>query len=217
MNIKLLKKIKQINNVNNSKVIPVTNANILVTEDSIKLETEGKLSTMIIQYTGAVYFNRLLSSLVKVNTTKNSILITNIFKMPIQGDIFTYSGDLKITKCQIFNYDQTYINATIDNVGQEEYINAQKTNIDNDDAMLYDTVKKSRRHKNSRGFNKPYLDYSQANTSFKNLVKKDIPLIAKVIEKTLTVKTQIKQQPTKVVVQPTKATPTIIVDKKGKY
>ena len=90
MNIKLLKKIKQINRVVNSNVKPVSNAEIIVTPSTVQLNTEGMFSTMIIEYTGAVYFKRLCGILVKILSSKNTILITNLFKQNIRNDIFQY-------------------------------------------------------------------------------------------------------------------------------
>ena len=186
MNIKFLKKIKQINRKFNKNVKSVTNANLIVTDNTIELETNGMLSVMIIQYTGVVFFTKEFNFLTKLKVSKNTILITNLFKNQIQGRILTYSGNLKIKSCKIYNFDQTHIIPSITNSQEQNNISSSKTKFEDSDELLYDIKRKSKRYKTTRGSRSYSINNIEANRILgKKYTKQDIKTIANDVAKAL--------------------------------
>ena len=158
MNKKTLNIIKNINRIYNSNLPMITYANIEAFDGNIILKSDGIPSSILIQYTGAVYFKKNLPITVKVIFSKNTILITNIFKDDLNGNIFEYYGNIKITSCRILNFNNSSVMPTINNKQQEDIIQATKTNLEDDNLILHDTGKTSTRQKVSRGVSKPFIN-----------------------------------------------------------
>ena len=136
MNIKLLKKLKKVSD-KFSNMPKSTNANLEVIEGGIYLDLEGVVSSILIQYTGVVTFESRLPQPTKVVFSKNTILITNVFRHKFKKEILKYYGDINITHCKILNFDNSSVEVSINNQQQENFISSSNTHVEDENIILY--------------------------------------------------------------------------------
>ena len=137
MKYKLLNAIKKNNSVLNKNFPPVVSGKLKYDYDNIYLDIVGVPSSILIQYTGAVYFESNMSPLIKVRFNKNAIYIFNFFKQDFIENIFSYSGDLKITNCQIMSFNQSSFYPEIENKIGDDTADNSETNFEDDDMLLF--------------------------------------------------------------------------------
>ena len=77
MKYKLLNIIKQNHLILDKSLPPVVSGKLKYDYDNIYLDINGTPSSILIQYTGAVYFESNMSPLIKVRFNKNAIYIFN--------------------------------------------------------------------------------------------------------------------------------------------
>ena len=160
---KILNRLKTIKNTENSNIPPVTHANINILDNKIELDVNGVPSSILFQYTGAVWFSSEMSPLIKVRLSKSTMLITNFFKQQIPTVAFSYSGGLKVISCTIMNFDYTSILPTINNKQQERVLNESKTNLEDDDLILHYEKRSKSSQKALRGHNAPTFNMSRVD------------------------------------------------------
>ena len=156
MKLKLLNSIKKNYSLISDKLPSVTTGKIEYDGQSIFLKKNGIPSTILIQYTGVVYFDNLMSPLVKVKFNKNAIFIINFFKIDFLEEIFSYSGDLKITNCKVMSFNQSSFYPTIvDKIGDDK-ANTTSTKFEDDGMVLFD-IERGAAGKSYRGASKPSI------------------------------------------------------------
>ena len=160
--IKTLSLVKKINNLR--KLYPVSNAQLTVSDFEIEINLNGIPSVIALEYDGAAIFSSSMPKFITSDIGNNTILISNLFKHIIPVKLYTYSGDIRITRCLITNYDGTQISATITNNQDLKKINKMKTNLENDDEILFDEPKIPTERK--RGSFKPALQTSSKTLEF---------------------------------------------------
>jgi len=157
MYIKLIKALRKTTKSNSIRKNVTYNANLNVLDNEIELEMNGIVSTMLIQFQGAVYFQKLLPTTTRVKYSKNTLLITNLFRNRFDKTIFNYYGDLKITHCRIINFNGESVIPTINNRQQESIIDSSSTGFEDDTLILYDDNQKDIQTKSSRGVSGNYV------------------------------------------------------------
>ena len=219
--LNILRKTKQLTS-NYRSVIPVS-ASIDIEDNTVNFTINGIPSSIDIQYEGAVFFDNKLPIVIKSFVTKDRILITNIFKLEIPELLYTFQGKLKIISCKIMTYEGNIFSATVNNNANKILLNNQETNFEDDTILLQEEYEEPftyiKRGQRSKG-----IKINAINEKGNIIIPpKDIDFIAETIYKS-SVNTgvkrpqqQSKQQTTKAAVNPTKATPTITQNEKGKY
>ena len=144
MKYKLLNIIKQNHSILNKNLPPVGSGKLSYDYDNIYLDIVGVPSSILIQYTGAVYFESNMSPLIKVRFNKNAIYIFNFFKQDFVENIFSYSGDLKITNCQIMSFNQSSFYPEIESKIGDDTADNSETNFEDDDMLLFGEEKQAR-------------------------------------------------------------------------
>lgn len=139
--IKLYKKLKEIYNSKLSNIALVTNSTLNIIDNNIEIDLNGMPSNILMNYTGAGIFESKMPIDIKVKVSKNKILIINTFKRDIPSVMFSFSGDINITNCQIMNFDGSKIASTINNNQKEQLLDKAKTNMEDDTLILYDEPK----------------------------------------------------------------------------
>lgn len=151
-NIKLFKMLNALQN--NNKSTTVTQATINIVDNTIELELNGTPSNIMINYEGAVFFNRKLPINFKTLVGKNIILIGNLLRKRLPKLILEYTGDLKIISCEITNFSGGKINATVNNNQLETIMNQSKTNMEDETAILFHQDEMKFDYNVKRGLNK---------------------------------------------------------------
>ena len=151
-NIKLFKMLNALQN--NNKSTTVTQATINIVDNTIELELNGTPSNIMINYEGAVFFNRKLPIHFKTLVGKNIILIGNLLRKRLPKLILEYTGDLKIISCEITNFSGGKINATVNNNQLETIMNQSKTNMEDETAILFHQDEMKFDYNVKRGLNK---------------------------------------------------------------
>lgn len=207
--IKTLSLAKKINKMKNIK--PVASATLEVSDYEIEIRFNGIPSNIGIEYDGAAVFASSMPAFISSNIGNNSILITNLFKHVFPVKIYNYSGDIIVTKCIITNYDGTQVSAVIKNNQEAQKINRLKTNVDNDDEILFDEPKEIKERK--RGSSKPYI-----KTMNKGLVSNEklAQRIAEKIEKLPSYKPAAVLETSKPISKPTARPTTKPIEKPNK-
>ena len=144
MKYKLLNIIKQNHLILDKSLPPVVSGKLKYDYDNIYLDINGTPSSILIQYTGAVYFESNMSPLIKVRFNKNAIYIFNFFKQDFIENIFSYSGDLKITNCQIMSFNQSSFYPDIESKIGDDTADNLETNFEDDDMLLFGEGKQVR-------------------------------------------------------------------------
>jgi len=161
--IKLYKKLKKIYNDKLSSIALVTTSTLNIIDNSIELDMNGKPSNILINYTGSGIFESKMPIDIKVKISKNKILIVNTFKRDIPSVMFSFSGDINITNCQIMNFDGSKITSTINNNQNEQLLNKAKTNMEDDTLILYDEPKPQEVSAFRSGLIKPTINPNAIN------------------------------------------------------
>ena len=157
MKYKLLNSIKKRLSLTKQNLTSVTSGKIEYDGYRLILKINGIPSSVIIQYTGVVYFNSAMSPLINVRFNKNAIYIFNFFRKPFPEMIFDYSGDLKITNCRIMSFDQSFFSPTIEDKIGEDKAEESKTNLEDDDMILFGENMKPSNIRTLRGSSKPNI------------------------------------------------------------
>ena len=226
--IKILRKNKEIND--RRETISPTSASISIDDNSINFSINGVPACVDIQYSGAVFFTKNMSILLKSFVDKNKILITNIFRQEFPELLYKYEGNLKIISCKIMTYDGFIFSATINNNLQAVLLESQDTKPEDDTILLYEEFKEDKRMIR-RGQSKPTIKPSALNKEGKisiipprdidfvattiyrgaramSTARKGLPSVSRPSKQT----TQTVKQPPKVSKEPPKKT-----QAKGKY
>ncbi len=161
--IKLYKKLKEIYNDKLNNVVLVTNSTLNIIDDNIEINLNGKPSSILINYTGAGIFESKMPIDIKVKISKNKILIVNTFKRDIPSIMFSFSGDINITNCQIMNFNGSKIASTINNNQKEQLLDKAKTNMEDDTLILYDEPKPQEVPAFKSGLIKPTISQNAIN------------------------------------------------------
>ncbi len=161
--IKLYKKLKEIYNDKLSNIALVTNSTLNIIDNSIEIDLNGMPSNILMNYTGVGIFESKMPIDIKVKVSKNKILIINTFKRDIPSVMFSFSGDINITNCQIMNFDGSKIASTINNNQKEQLLDKAKTNMEDDTLILYDEPKPQEVPAFRSGLIKPTINPSAIN------------------------------------------------------
>ena len=118
----------------------ITGKNYRTLHDNvIELDINGIPSLIMIQYSGAAYFSNLMDENdFRLSVSNNKVIIRNRYAKETPKEILSYSGNITILDCILFNYDSKSIIATIDNRHQENILSESKTNLEDENLILYD-------------------------------------------------------------------------------
>tara|TARA_R100001594_G_scaffold106755_1_gene141280 strand:+ start:2993 stop:3703 length:711 start_codon:yes stop_codon:yes gene_type:complete len=114
----------------------VDTADLTAIDGELRLTTNGIPSLILIQYKGVVFFHNQMPITIKSNIGKNTILITNLFKLNIPELMYYYSGDLEITNCKIMSFNNNSILANINNKQRADIVNSSDTKFEDDSITL---------------------------------------------------------------------------------
>ena len=134
INKHILKFLKKTKKVLNTPIVDT--ATLTAIDGEIRLITNGIPSTILIQYRGIVFFESLMPIHAKVTRSKNTILITNIFKLNLPELVFNYGGNLEIDSCKIMSFNNHQILATVENKQQGDIVNVSETKFEDDTIPL---------------------------------------------------------------------------------
>ena len=151
-NIKLFQVLEALQKKNKSPLATKAVLNIL--DNALEINLNGIFSNILINYEGAVVFDRKFPIYFKALVGKNIILIGNLFKKKIPELIFEYTGDLKIISCKVTNFSGGKINATINNNQLETIINHSKTNLEDETKILVEELEEESIYSTKRGLTK---------------------------------------------------------------
>ena len=140
---KLLNRLNKNISLIENKLPAVTTGAIEYDGQSIFLQQNGIPSSLMIQYTGVVYFENATSPLIKVKFSKNAIFMFNFFKVDFDETIFRYSGNLKITNCKIMSFNQSSFYPTINSKIGDEETSKSDTYLEDNDMILHDYTPKA--------------------------------------------------------------------------
>ena len=217
----LIKTLSIAKSFNSKKILlPVSAATLNINDYQIEIIINGIPSVVQIEFEGAASFSSLMPLLIKSRISKNSILISNIFRHPFPKKIFNYSGDIRVLNCKIINFDGTSTAPTINNLHDTDKLGKSETNVEDEDLILFDEPKeiKSKR----RSFSRPSLS-GKLSTAINNMEigKLSSKEISSKFKKVLKDNKQFIIKDSKK--KPIKVKPDVIVkktaleDKKGKY
>ncbi len=175
------------NSINNNKLkdIKIVTSSVLsVLDNTIEFEVNGTPSNIVINYSGTGRFFKEIPINIKTKIGKTLILITNVFKQDIPRVLFEYSGDITIYSCQVMNFDGSKVQAIINNNQNEQLINKQRTNLEDDTLILYDTQKIEVKRPFKSGLVKPMIQESSINKFGKvqKYGKKEIEIVTKTVK-----------------------------------
>ena len=157
----------------------VDTADITAIDGEIRINTNGTPCTMLIQYKGVVYFDSQMPITINVSVGKNSILITNLFKLKFPELMFLYSGNLDIMSCRIMSFNNHSILATINNKQNADLVHLSDTNLEDADGSLLPDEEHQNIKSEIRGIRKNRIDMSRFDSSgkiqkFGNKEKEDV-------------------------------------------
>jgi len=216
--------------LNKRKVLlPVSSATLNINDYEIEIIINGIPSVIQIEFEGAASFSSLMPYFIKSRVSKNSILISNVFKHPFPKRIFNYSGDFRVLNCKIINFDGTSTSPAINNLHDTNKLGESKTNIEDEDLILFSEEKRIK--SKQRGFYPPSsrnisnaiknievgkLSKQQMRSKFQDVIRNNKSLMqtSKIdfkepIKEKLTTEIKTDMQPI--------AAPTTVVEEKGKY
>ena len=181
--VKLNKALKKINNKSKSIRTICTKAELLVSEDTIRLKTNGVPFIVSIAYSGVGLFSSLMPLYIKVIEGNGKIIINNLFKKNIQERLLFYSGNPEIISCVITSQDGSKLSATINDIKKINLLNNSETNLEDDTLILFEEPKQQKAKLSSSGLAPKKISRSSFNSQGKvqKVGKKEIEEIANII------------------------------------
>lgn len=182
-----------------------TSSTLSLLDNTIEFEINGTPSNIVINYSGTGRFFSKLPINIKTKIGKTVVLISNVFQQEIPKVLFEYSGNITIYSCQVMNFDGSKLQTIINNNQNEQFINKQKTNLEDDTLILYDTPKTEVVRPFKSGLVKPIIKQSSINKFGKvqKYGKTEVEIISKTIKERVPVmQKQAKYKPVKELAKP---------------
>ena len=137
MNLKNILKIYKKANDNKQTIHPAS-AKIIIGKNEVNLDIPGIPSVIEITYSGICNIGSLFPITFKVHLLKNKIIIINPFRKPIPLKILEYNGKIVINDCEILTFAGNRFKADIDNLGLQELVQGQRTNVEDDTLIIHE-------------------------------------------------------------------------------
>ena len=134
-----LKAISNLSRVLFNSIIPnPTFGHIDITDDEVKLNTDGIVKFITINFRGLInVFNKLPDGY-GISITKNKIFIYNLLAKELKEDglLFTFIGDLEIRSVEVRTFNSNKFLCDITDNNRTLLINHSKTNLEDDSLLL---------------------------------------------------------------------------------
>jgi len=131
--------IKKLGKVIFNSILPnPTFGDINITDDEVKLNTDGIVKFITINFRGLINVYNKLPDGYGISITKNKIFIYNLLGRTLKDDglLFTFIGDLEIRSVEVRTFSDNLFLCSITDNNRTLLINHSKTNLEDDSLLL---------------------------------------------------------------------------------
>ena len=122
-----------------------TEGTLEISKDNVELHTNGGFRRLSILFNGAIYIYNNLPDGYGIKMNDSSIIITNFLLKNLKNNktLFTYDGNLEITRAHITTINGKEINLKLNNTILTESIDSNRTNFEDNSLLFIEKIDES--------------------------------------------------------------------------